>query len=73
GVLSVLYVIAYLAMGLPAVLGGVRAVHGGGVIGTAREYALSVMALAALALVGSLRQRAVELPAAALAVEPARR
>ncbi len=71
GVLSVLYVVAYLAMGLPAVLGGVRAVHGGGVVGTAREYALSVMALAALALVGSLRQRGAQL-APALAVEPAR-
>ncbi|MES1178391.1 MAG: MFS transporter [Myxococcales bacterium] len=72
GVLSTLYVVAYLAMGLPAVLGGVRAVHGGGVTGTAREYALSVMVLAALALVGSLRQRAAEL-SPALSIEPARR
>jgi hypothetical protein len=74
GVLSVLYVVAYLAMGLPAVLGGVRAVYGGGVIHTAREYGLAVMALATLALVGALRQRALENAGAPqLAVEPASR
>jgi len=33
-------VIAYLAIGLPAVLGGVRFVHGGGVYTTAREAIL---------------------------------
>ena len=60
GVLSVLYVIAYLAMGLPAVLGGVRAVYGGGVIHAAHEYGLAVMTLAAVAFVGSLRRRATE-------------
>jgi MFS family permease len=72
GVLSTLYVVAYLAMGLPAVLGGVRAVYGGGVVGTAREYALCVMGLAALALIGALRQRSAQLPSA-LSVEAARR
>ena len=54
GVLSVLYVISYLAMGLPAVLGGLRVVHGGGLLATSREYGAAVMALAALALVGGL-------------------
>ncbi len=72
GVLSVLYVVAYLAMGFPAVLGGVRVVYGGGLLGTAREYGLAVMALAALALLGALRQRAAEV-STALAIEPARR
>jgi predicted MFS family arabinose efflux permease len=57
GVLSILYVIAYLSMGLPAVLGGVRAVHGGGILTTAREYGIAVMALAAMALVGLLMRR----------------
>jgi predicted MFS family arabinose efflux permease len=57
GVLSILYVIAYLAMGAPAVLGGLRAVHGGGVITTAREYGIAVMALAAIALAGALLRR----------------
>jgi MFS family permease len=54
GVLSVLYVISYLAMGVPAVLGGLRVVHGGGLIATSREYGAAVMALAALALAGGL-------------------
>jgi hypothetical protein len=58
GLLSVVYVIAYLAMGAPAVLGGLRAVHGGGVVTTAREYGVAVMALAALALVGTFMRRA---------------
>jgi len=57
GVLSILYVIAYLAMGLPAVLGGLRVVHGGGVLTTAREYGAAVTALAALALIGTLLRR----------------
>ncbi len=54
GVLSILYVIAYLSMGLPAVLGGIRVVHGGGLLGTAREFGLAVMALAVVALAGTL-------------------
>ena len=57
GVLSVLYVLGYLAMGLPAVLGGLRVVHGGGVIGTAREYGVVVMILAAIALAGVTARR----------------
>lgn len=57
GVLSILYVIAYLAMGVPVVLGGIRVVHGGGLIATTREYGAVVMALAALALVGMLVPR----------------
>lgn len=58
GVLSVMYVLAYLAMGLPAIVGGVRVVYGGGVFETAREYGLAVIVLASLALFGSLRQTA---------------
>jgi hypothetical protein len=54
GVLSVLYVIGYMAMGLPAVLGGMRVVHAG-VAATADEYGLAVMLLAALALAGTRR------------------
>jgi predicted MFS family arabinose efflux permease len=57
GVLSILYVVAYLAMGLPAVLGGLRVVHGRGLLPTAHEYGLAVMGLAALALVGTLARR----------------
>jgi hypothetical protein len=61
GVLSILYVISYLAMGLPAVIGGFRVVHGGGVFTTAREYSIAVMALAALALVGRRVRRGAAL------------
>jgi hypothetical protein len=57
GVLSVLYVVAYLAMGLPAVIAGVRVVHSGGVLETAREYGLGVMTLAALAFLGTVWQK----------------
>jgi len=58
GVLSVLYVIAYLAMGLPAVLAGVGVVFGGGVLRTANEYGAAVMLLSALAFAGSVTARA---------------
>ena len=54
GVLSVLYVIAYLSMGVPAVLGGIRVVHGGGLATTAYEYGAAVIVLAAGALLGTL-------------------
>ena len=56
GLLSVVYVVSYLAMGVPAVIGGVLVVHGGGVVTTAREYGFAVMALAAVALVGLARR-----------------
>jgi len=54
GLLSAVYVVSYLAMGLPAVVGGFLVVDGGGLLPTAREYGVAVMALAALALVGTL-------------------
>jgi len=57
GVLSTLYVVSYLAMGLPAVLAGFRVVHGGGIVVTAREYGAAVVLLAAAALAGALTGR----------------
>lgn len=54
GVLSLLYVIAYLSMGVPAIVGGVRVVYGHGLIQTAEEYGLTVMAFALFAFVGTL-------------------
>ncbi|MBB5868799.1 MFS family permease [Allocatelliglobosispora scoriae] len=53
GVLSAIYVVSYLAMGLPAVIAGYLVVHGGGVLATAREYGLGVMLLAAIVLLGT--------------------
>ena len=60
GVLSVLYVVAYLAMGAPAVLAGLGVVHGGGLLVTAREYGLAVIALAGAALLGTLLRRSTD-------------
>jgi MFS family permease len=54
GVVSVIYGISYVAFGIPAVLGGIRLASGGDVLGTAHEYGLGVMALAALALAGTI-------------------
>jgi MFS family permease len=62
GVLSVVYVVAYLAMGVPAILGGLRVVHGGGIMTTAREYGLAVIALAVFALAGTLVPRSRPTP-----------
>jgi MFS family permease len=63
GVLSILYVIAYLSMGVPAVLGGLRAVHGGGITATAREYGIAVIVLAGSALIALLARRSPPLSA----------
>ncbi len=54
GVLSLLYVVSYLGMGVPAVVAGFLVVHGGGLLDTAREYGAAVILLAAVALVGLL-------------------
>ena len=60
GVLSLLFVISYLGMGLPAVAAGFLTVHGAGLIGAARDYSVALLVLAALALVGLLRSRAAQ-------------
>jgi predicted MFS family arabinose efflux permease len=54
GVLSVVYVVSYLAMGLPAVIAGVLLVHEGNLVHTSIQYGVAVMVLAALALVGTI-------------------
>jgi MFS family permease len=62
-VLSVIYLVSYLAMGLPAILAGVLVVHGGGVMSTAREYGAALMLLAALAALGLVWRRVENTPA----------
>jgi MFS family permease len=58
GVLSAVYIVSYIALGVPAVIAGVIVDHVG-VLTTVREYAVGVMLLAALALVGlALRREA---------------
>ncbi|WP_345964079.1 MFS transporter [Streptomyces sp. BRB040] len=54
GLMSVLYVVSYLGMGVPSVVAGVLVVHGGGLVPTARLYMWAVLALSAAALVGLL-------------------
>ena len=56
GVLSVIFLISYLAMGLPAVVAGYFVAQQGDVVTTARELGAVVMVLAALALLGTLRR-----------------
>jgi hypothetical protein len=55
GVLSVVYVVSYLAMGLPAVIAGVLLVHEGNLVATAVQYGVAVMVLTAVALLGVIR------------------
>jgi|SRR6185312_4372114 len=54
GVLSTVYVVAYLAMGVPAVLGGFAVVYGGGLFATTYKYGAVVIVLAVIALLGAL-------------------
>jgi predicted MFS family arabinose efflux permease len=57
GVLSVVFVVSYLAMGLPAVAAGFAIAGGHGLVATALDFGGVVMVLAALALVGTLIRR----------------
>ncbi len=53
GVISVAYIICYLAMGLPAILAGVLVVHST-VTRTAQEFGTTVIVLAAITAVGTI-------------------
>lgn len=55
GVLSLVFVVSYLGMGVPAVVAGFLVVHAGGLAATAQEYGAAVIVLAAFALFGLLR------------------
>ncbi len=62
GVLSVIFVVSYLAMGLPAIVAGFIAVRCGNLLATAEGFGLVVMALAALAILGTRLQRVARTP-----------
>ena len=62
GLVSLLYVVSYLGLGVPAVLAGFGVVHGGGLIDTTRYYGAALIGLAVLALFGLLKTRAVGAP-----------
>jgi len=70
GLLSTAYVASYLAMGLPAVIGGYLVVHAGGLLPTTREYGLAVMVLAAVALLGVALSRRQQHPAGTTVTAP---
>jgi len=55
GVLSLLFVVSYLGLGVPAVAAGFLAVHGPGLIGAARYYGAGLIVLAVLALLALVR------------------
>jgi predicted MFS family arabinose efflux permease len=58
GVLSVIFLISYLAMGVPAIVAGFRVVASHDLLGTARELGTGVAVLALVALIGGLERRA---------------
>jgi len=59
GVLSIIFVISYISMGLPAVIAGWMISHDGNIVATAQIYCAVLMALAFTALLASvLRTRA---------------
>src|SRR5262249_41289345 len=54
GVLSVMFVVSYLAMGVPAVVAGFIVSHGGALLPTAPHFRAVVGTLAGVALLGTL-------------------
>ncbi|GAA4264157.1 MFS transporter [Dactylosporangium darangshiense] len=58
GVLSVLYLVSYLGLGVPSVAAGVLVAHGERVATAATQYGVVVMALAGLALAGTFARAA---------------
>jgi hypothetical protein len=59
GVLSVMFVVSYLAMGVPAIVAGFFVSHGGALLPTAQHFGTVVETLAAFALMGTLVGRTV--------------
>jgi hypothetical protein len=57
GVLSVLFTVSYLGLGIPAVLAGMAVVHGGGLVATSYEYGVAVIVLGLIATVNLVRVR----------------
>jgi hypothetical protein len=53
GVLSIVFIVCYLSMGLPAIAAGVAVARHGNIIGTAEVFGVVVMALALVAVVAA--------------------
>jgi MFS family permease len=60
GVLSIIFIISYIAMGVPAVAAGWMIAHHGNLIATAQLFAAVIMALAGTALIASLLRAATQ-------------
>jgi MFS family permease len=57
GVLSIIYLASYIALGLPGILAGVLIADGSTILTTSREYGATIILLAALATLGLIVQR----------------
>jgi MFS family permease len=57
GVLSLLFTVSYLGLGVPAVAAGFLAEHGAGLTGAARDYGAALIVLAVLAFAALSRTR----------------
>jgi MFS family permease len=55
GVLSLLFVVSYIGLGVPAVAAGFLVVHGAGLIGAARYYGVALIVLAVIAVAALVR------------------
>jgi predicted MFS family arabinose efflux permease len=64
GVLSIVFIISYIAMGVPAVVAGSMIARHGNVLATAQMFGAVIMALACTALLGSVLQAATKRTAA---------
>jgi predicted MFS family arabinose efflux permease len=62
GVLSVLFTVSYLGLGIPAVLAGLAVVHGSGLVTTSYEYGLAVIVLSFIATVNLIHIRDENIP-----------
>jgi hypothetical protein len=58
GVLSIVFIVCYLSMGLPAIAAGVLVARHGNILGIGREFGVVVMALALVAVVAAGLRRA---------------
>jgi MFS family permease len=58
GVLSIIFIISYIAMGVPAVAAGWMIAHQGNILFTAQIFGTAIMALACTALLGSVLRAA---------------
>jgi hypothetical protein len=57
GVLSVVFIVCYLAFGVPVVVAGARLAHHGDILATAREFGMVVVGLALFAVLAAVLRR----------------